>query len=259
MDSTLIKGLAVLEWVATQTQDVRVTDVAQQFGLAPSNAHRTLRTLVECGWVVQNPSTNGYRPSLKLFQLGASLYETVDLKTALHPVLQVLAAQTGETIHLAVLMETDILYLDKFDSSLPVAAYSRIGGRAPAYCVASGKALLAALELSEAQLKARLHKLEAHTPHTLTDWKKLHKELDKAREQGWAQNKEEWRLGVCGLGAPVFNARGEAVAAVGMSVPSIRFNRAQAKELIHQVCCCAEQASNVLGYRPPTSTIRRQP
>ena len=259
MDSTLIKGLAVLEWVASQAQDVRVTDVAQQFGLASSNAHRTLRTLVECGWVVQNPSTNAYRPSLKLFQLGSSLYETVDLKSALHPVLEVLATQTGETIHLAVLMETDILYLDKFDSSLPVAAYSRIGGRAPACCVASGKVLLAALNLSEAELKAKLRKLEAHTPHSLTDWKKLVKELDKVREQGWAQNKEEWRLGVCGVAAPIFNARGEAVAAVGMSVPSIRFNRTQAKELVQQVCCCAEQASNVLGYRPSISTIRRQP
>ncbi len=259
MDSTLIKGLSVLEWMARQSQDVRVSDVAQAFELAPSNAHRTLRTLVACGWVVQHPGRSTYRPSLKLFELGASLYETVDLKTALHPVLQVLAQQTGETIHLAILQETDILYLDKFDSSLPVAAYSRIGGRAPAYCVASGKALLAALHLSDKELKARLGKLEAHTPHTLTDWTKLSHELGKAREQGWAKNQQEWRLGVCGLGAPVFNAQGEAVAAVGMSVPSIRFNRTQVKELVRQVCRCAEQASSVLGYRSSTPTIRRLP
>lgn len=254
-----MKGLAVLEWLATQSQGVRVTDVAQAFGLAPSNAHRTLRTLMESGWVLQNPATSAYRASCKLFELGALFHEVTDLKLALHPVLEELARDTGETIHLAILVDADVLYLDKFDSSLPVAAYSRIGGRAPAYCVASGKALLAAGHFSHKALRARLHKLEAHTPHTVTEWHRLFQELDRAREQGWAQNKEEWRLGVCGLGAPVFDAWGEAVAAVGMSVPSIRFGRQHAKELAQRVCRCAEQASSVLGHRPPATTMRRQP
>lgn len=259
MDSTLAKGLAVLEWLARQDQSVRVTDVAQAFALAPSNAHRTLRTLVECGWAVQQAGDSTYRASLKLFELGASVNEAVDLKALLHPLLGELAQASGETIHLAVLLEQEILYLDKFDSPLPVAAYSRIGGRAPAYCVASGKVLLAALGLDRAALQQRLGPLQGHTPHTLTDVDALAKELARARSDGWAQNKEEWRLGVCGLGAPVFNAQGEPVAAVGMSVPSIRFTRARARELALQVCRCAEKASGVLGYRPASATTRRHP
>lgn len=247
MDSTLAKGLSVLEWLARQQRDCRVTDVAQAFGLARSNAHRTLQTLLACGWVAQDPDSSAYRASLKLFELGALVEASADLKSLLHPRLATLARATGETIHLAVLDGTEIVYLDKFDSPLPVAAYSRIGGRAPAHCVASGKALLAAAGHDVAALRALLGPLRAHTPHTLVDIDALHAELQRTRARGWAENREEWRLGVCGLGAPVFDASGQPVAAVGMSVPSIRFTRAQARALAGSLAACAHDASQILG------------
>lgn len=248
MDSTLAKGLAVLDWLARQQRDCRVVDVAQTFGLARSNAHRTLQTLVECGWAVQNADTSTYRASLRLFELGALVESTFDLKTVLRPHLAVLAHASGETIHLTVIEGAEIVYLDKFDSPLPVATYSRIGGRAPAYCVASGKALLAAHGHDIDALRALFGVLQPHTPNTITDFDALHADLARARTRGWAENREEWRLGVCGLGAPVFNALGEPVAAVGMSVPSIRFSRDQMKKLSAYLLACARDASLALGY-----------
>lgn len=246
MDATLAKGLAVLEWLTRQGEPCRVIDVARALGLARSNAHRTLQTLVACGWAMQDDSS-AYRPSLKLFELGTLVDAGVDLRSALRPQLAELAAASGETIHLAVLEGREIVYIDKFDSPLPVAAYSRIGGRAPAHCVASGKALLAAARLDDAALAALLGPLAAHTPHTLTDLAALQADLAEARTRGFATNREEWRVGVCGLGVPVFNARGEAVAAVGMSVPSIRFGRAQAAKLAQALQHCAASASRSLG------------
>jgi IclR family transcriptional regulator, KDG regulon repressor len=248
MDTTLAKGLAVIEWLARQQRACRVVDVAQAFGIARSNAHRTLQTLVECKWATQDAVTSAYRPSLKLFELGALVDAAADLKTLLHPQLEALARATGETIHLAVIDDAEIVYIAKFDSPLPVAAYSRVGGRAPAYCVASGKALLAAMGLDLGALTGRLGELVAHTPNTITQHEALLNELDRTRARGYAENREEWRLGVSGLGAPVFNARGEAVAAVGLSAPSIRFGRAQARSLAEQVMACARDASSALGY-----------
>lgn len=265
MDTTLAKGLAVLDWLVRQQRDCRVIDVAQAFGVARSNAHRTLQTLVACGWAVQDAASSAYRPSLRLFELGALVEEAADLRTLLRPHLSALAAATGETIHLAVLDGAEIVYLDKFDSPLPVAAYSRIGGRAPAACVASGKALLAALREDETALRARLGELKAHTPNSLTDLAALQAELRRARERGVAENREEWRLGVCGLGAPVFNARGEPVAAIGISVPSIRFARSQVRALSQHLLGAAADAARTLGYHPasvppvPLSITRRQP
>jgi IclR family KDG regulon transcriptional repressor len=259
MDSTLAKGLAAIEWMTRQQRDCRVTDLAQAFGMARSNAHRTLQTLVECGWAVQDPTTSAYRPSLRLFELGALVAEVADIGALLRPHLAALAQATGETIHLATLDGAEIVYLDKFDSPLPVAAYSRVGGRAPAYCVASGKALLAAARLDVAALRQRLGRLAAHTPNSIVDFDALDAELARTRARGYAENREEWRLGVCGLGAPVFNARGEAVAALGMSVPSIRFARTQARGLAEQVMACARDASATLGYRVGPGPATRLP
>ena len=250
MDSTLAKGLAVLDWLARQQRECRLSEVAQVFNLARSNAHRTLQTLVECGWVVQNAETSAYRAGLRLFELGALVGQGAELVPLVRPHLAALAASCGETIHLATLDGAEIVYLDKFDSPLPVAAYSRVGGRAPAACVASGKALLAALNPDEKALRQRLGKLEAYTPNSHTDFKALLADLQLCRTRGYSENREEWRLGVCGLGAPVFNARAELVAAVGMSVPAIRFGKAQARKLGMQLMQCAAAASATLGYRP---------
>ena len=255
MDSTLAKGLAVLEWLVRQQGPARVTDVAQACGLARSNAHRTLQTLVECGWAVQDPASSSYRASLRLFELGALVGDATDVKALVRPWLAALAQASGETIHLATLDGAEIVYLDKFDSPLPVAAYSRIGARAPACCVASGKVLLAVAQLDAAALRARFGTLVAHTPNSITSHEALHTELLRTRARGYAENREEWRLGVCGLGAPLFNARGEAVAAVGMSVPAIRFTRARSRAFADQLLACARDASMALGYRGIDSAL----
>lgn len=259
MDSTLAKGLAVLDWLSRQPGECRLADVAQALGLARSNAHRTLQTLVQCGWVLQNTDNSAYRPSLRLFELGTLVEAASDTRTRVRPHLAALAQASGETIHLTVLEGAQVVYLDKFDSPLPVAAYSRIGGRAAAHCVASGKALLAAAPHDAASLQQLLGHLQAHTPHSITDLPALLAELQRTRTRGWAENREEWRLGVCGVGAPVFDARGLPVAAVGMSVPAIRFSRVQARALGEQVVACASAASQALGYRTAVLTLLKAP
>jgi IclR family transcriptional regulator, KDG regulon repressor len=254
MDSTLAKGLNVLEWMTRQPNGCRVVDVAQHFGLVRSNAHRTLQTLVECGWAVQDQGASTYRSGLKLFELGSIVDQATDIKERLHPLLAQLAAESGETIHLAVLDGAQVLYLDKFDSPLPVAAYSRIGGRAAAYCVAAGKALLAAMMFDKAALETRLVELPAHTKNSITRFVDLEEELTKIRARGYAENREEWRMGVCGLGAVVWNAAGKPVAAIGMSVPSIRFSKKQVAEHAAQLLACVARANDVLGGGTPSTS-----
>jgi IclR family transcriptional regulator, KDG regulon repressor len=256
MDSTLAKGLNVLEWMTRQPNGCRVIDVAQAFSLARSNAHRTLQTLVECGWAVQDEGSSIYRSGLKLFELGSLVDQATDLKDRLHPLLAQLAQHSGETIHLAVLDGAEVVYLDKFDSPLPVAAYSRVGGRAAAYCVAAGKALLAAMVLDEDLLKQRLIELKPHTKNSFTDFATLSNELEKIRVRGYAENREEWRMGVCGLGAVVANAAGKPVAAIGMSVPSIRFSKKQVTEHAAQLLRCVDLANVALGGSQKLSGVK---
>ena len=261
MDTTLAKGLNLLDWLTRQQRACGVSESALALGLARSNAHRTLQTLVACGWAEQDEA-GLYRPTLRLFELGMQVQAAVDVAARVRPHLAALAAASGETIHLARRDGGDIVYLDKFDSPLPVAAYSRIGGRAPAYCVASGKALLAAEGLDRPALQALLGRgpglgrLVAHTPNTLTDIAALQLDLQRSAVRGYAENREEWRLGVCGLGSPVFDVRGWPVVAVGMSVPASRCNRTQARALAEQLMGCAAAASSALGFNPDRGADR---
>ncbi len=78
--------------------------------------------MVACGWAVQDPVSSAYRPTLRLFELGSLVADASDMTTLLRPHLSQLAEATGETIHLAALDGAEIIYLDKFDSPLPVAA-----------------------------------------------------------------------------------------------------------------------------------------
>ena len=95
MDSTLAKGLAVLDWLARQPKGARVSDVAAAFGLARSNAHRTLRTLVGCGFAQQDEATSVYGASLRLFELGTLVGAANDVQARLRPRLQALADPSG--------------------------------------------------------------------------------------------------------------------------------------------------------------------
>src|SRR5690606_26447050 len=144
MDKTLLKGLHVLETLC-QLDGAHYTleQIAQEVGLTRSNTHRTLQTLAHAGYVRRDPATGSYQCTLKMFELGTRQLSRMDVRRLAPPFMRELARSTGETVHLSVLDGMDVVYVDKIDSPQPLVAYSTIGGRAPAYAVATGKALLA--------------------------------------------------------------------------------------------------------------------
>jgi len=253
MDKTLAKGLLVLEYLVNSKTPRSVSDVAQAFSLVPSNAHRTLKTLTTLGYVRQAADSR-YEPSLRLFELGSRVVGALDIRHVAHQAMAMLAADTLETIHLVVRDGDHVVYLDKVDSPQPVAAYSHIGGHAPAQCVASGKVLLAfSMPDQEAQglawLKKTLPALQAYTPHSHVKYKSLLDDLREVRDRGYALNRGEWRADVSGLGAPVFDGRGHVVGALGISLPTIRATPERLPELIEPLRKAAAATSALLGYR----------
>jgi Transcriptional regulator len=253
MDKTLAKGIAVLEYLVESKQPRSVTDVAQAFSLVPSNAHRTLKTLSALGYVRQTADSR-YEPTLRLFELGSQVVGTLDIRHVAHQSMAALAAATLETIHLVVRDAHQVIYLDKVDSPQPVAAYSHIGGRAPAQCVASGKVLLAwsmpgIASQALAWLKSTVPSLEPYTDRSHTNHASLLADLQQVREQGYAVNRGEWREDVSGLGAPVFDGQGRVVGALGISLPTIRATPERLPQLIEPLCREAHSTSMLLGFR----------
>lgn len=246
MDKTLIKGLEVLAALAQSESSRGVSELARELALTKSNVHRTLQTLCAAGYVRKNEVSGEYECTMKLPKLAAAILGRVDMKRIAEPYLQALAQATQETVHLSVLEDTEVFYVHKIDSPQPVRAYSEISGRAPAYCVATGKALLAFQD--DSYIERFGERLEAHTPKTLPTRAALRQELEQVRRQGYAINRGEWRETVCGLAAPIFDASRRPLAAVGISGPIERLRAPQMKVFTPEVLRAAREISDALGY-----------
>jgi DNA-binding IclR family transcriptional regulator len=246
MDKTLLKGLVLLELLATAKPAPRAIEaIAALAGLTRSNAHRTLSTLMHAGLVERERESGEYRVTMKILAVGLAARGLRTLPQIAPCFMANLASTSGETVHLSTLHGIEVRYLDKIESRQPVRAYSEIGGRAPAHAVATGKALLAA---QDAAWLARLPAvLEGYTATTLTSADALRAALAEVTLDGYAVNRGEWREGVGGVAAVIRDAAGTAVAAIGVSGPLDRLTSARMTALAPLVMQSARELSHTLA------------
>ncbi len=247
MDKTLAKGLAILEFLATCDAPCKLAVIAQRLGMTKSNVHRLLQTLASLGYVRNVADSGDYALTVKIWSVGMSIINRLDIKSIAGEYLQRLVEATGETVHLSVLNDGRVVYIDKIDSPHPVRAYSMIGGQAPAHCVATGKVLLA--YAPEDLVNPIVEALEKFTKSTITDPQRLRRALAEIRHQGYAVNLGEWREGVFGAAAPIFDASSQVVAAVGISGPAERMKSRLESDLVPHVVEQAREISRRLGYQ----------
>lgn len=225
-----------------------IQQLATQLGLTKSNAHRTLQTLAHAGYVTTDDATGAYRSTMKLFELGARQLARLDIRKFALSAMRQLADVTTETVHLSILEGFDVLYIEKIDSPQPIRSYSVVGGRAPAYCVATGKALLA-FQPDWYLDKYAAADLPRHSPTTITTLPVLREELARVARIGYAINRGEWRETVGGLAAPIFNGLDQVVAALGISGPLERLSPHRMQELAPATMKAAAEISRAMGYR----------
>jgi DNA-binding IclR family transcriptional regulator len=168
------------------------------------------------------------------------------------PVLRRLNDETRETVHLAVYDHGETVYVEKLDSPLPVVAKSAVGRRSPAFCVATGRALLAFRPHQEITEVLR-RPLPAYTEHTVTDPGRLAALLADVRRDGYAVNHGSYRDGVGGVAAPIRDHTATVVAAVGCCVPEHRFGPADFESLRDQSVGAAAEISRLLGAPGPAT------
>ena len=244
MDKTVVKAFQILELLALDDGQTSVTKLAVKTGLQKSNVHRLLATLRALGYVQQGDSKL-YEPSLRIWEMGQQVYARLSIASAARPYLRRLVEQTGESAHLAILDRSEIVYIDKVETANPVRAYTVIGGRAPAYCTASGKVLLAYEPMET--VRAVAGTMRRQTPETIADLKGLTKELARVRDQGYAINLGEFRPNVAALAAPVQLATGKVIAVVGISGPLDRLRPRKIKSLAPIVVAAAQTIARMMA------------
>lgn len=247
MDKTFLKGLLLMEAIARSEKPRGVTDLAKELDLTKSNVHRLLQTLVLGGYAYQELAQGRYALTVKFCELGLQVLSRLDVKRVAAPHLDALVKETGESAYLSILDEDQTIYIDKMEGSHPVRAYAPVGSRAPAYCVATGKALLA--HQSQEVIAQAARRIEAHTKNTVKNARELNAELERVRRQGYAINNGEWRESVCGLAAPIFDASDRAVAAIGISGPSDRLRPRVLRSFAASVTAAARAVSESMGQR----------
>jgi DNA-binding IclR family transcriptional regulator len=164
------------------------------------------------------------------------------------PFLQLLREQTDETVHLAILDNTNIMYLYNLESTQAIRMRSYIGVRKPAFCTAEGHAILA---FSPAQVVSSvLHEgMVARTPKTKTTSADLLKALEQVRIDGYSIDDEESEVGMRGIAAPIRDMTGSVVAAVGVGGPTQRLTKKSLRSIASLLVSSAESISTRLGFR----------
>ena len=249
MEQTVQKALNLLEALVRSGQPRRLTELSRQLGLTKPNVYRLLSTLSVLGYVQKDQTTSLYSPTLKMWEMGSLLVRDTDLVAVANPRLRRLCEESRESVQLTVFDAGFAVYVDKVDSAQPLKAMTAIGSRTPASVTSTGKAMLAwmapeALDLAFAHVKR-------FTPLTLMRRRDIEADLDETRVRGYAINRGEFRLGVCGIAVPVRDRTGGVIAAIGVWGAEKNILGPRREELAQMALVAARDVSRALGYLEP--------
>jgi len=244
----LDKSLNVLEMIAQENSPLSIAELSQRLKIGASTVHRILDTFKYRGYVEQEPLTRKYELGLKVVELGVAKLQRMQLVKEAAPYLKELMNQCQETVHLAILDEGEVLYLDKEEPLQTVRMVSQVGRRAPAHCTGLGKVLLAYLGEEERKKLIQKKGLQHFTERTIVDERMLEEELLKVREQGFAEDRGEHEEDVRCLAAPLRDYQGKVVAAISISGPAFRMDSSRREKLKKLLIETTEKISRRLGY-----------
>ena len=224
-----------------------LAEIADEIELSTSTTFRLLYTLEQHRYVQRDGHSNTFRLGPACLGLARAYLEGIDVRQAAMPILEALRDHTHETVHLAILDQMEVFYLEKIPGFHAIGLMaSRVGTHVPAYCTALGKALLAFSPEAEVRAYYARHGLKPITPTTITDLDTLMAQLEQVRQQGYAVDRSEREPEVyCGA-APIRGIDGEVMAAVSVSGPAYRMERAISAGNLAQV---VREAARSISFR----------
>lgn len=245
---TIERFIQIMDCFSIDQNDFGVREVARLTGLSSSVCGRLMQTLRDQGLLIQNPETRTYSIGPKSLRWAEIFTTNLDIRNVALPVLHELLRETKETISLYILEGDERLCVERIESAQNVRIVARIGRRLPLYAGSAGKLLLAYLpEMKQEEILAR-SQLIPFTPKTIIDIQKLRAELKVIKRQGYAFSDGEWVEDAAGIAAPIFDIKGDILAALTVSGPSFRFTSEKIQFHKQYLLKAAERISNDLGY-----------
>jgi len=246
--NSIIRACNILRSFSKDKAHFKIGELARQLQLDRSTTYRILLSLERCGLVEKDRKTGEYSLGMAAFEIGNNYLRRMDFIQISKPIMADLALKVQETVHLAVLSDTEIVYVDKVDSPRTLGVMSKIGQRAPVYCTALGKVLLAFQPQEELSKIIDRIKFKSYTPKTIISKKRLIQELKEIRKRGYGLDQREYEKDVECIAAPIRNHLGDVIAALSISGPQRKTDLPQGKRFMSQVVKAASLISSKMGY-----------
>jgi DNA-binding IclR family transcriptional regulator len=242
---TVERAVAIIEQVSDRPASLG--EIAERLGVHKSTALRLLQTLERAGFV-RRGDNGRYAVGTRLIGIANKALDSLDLRAVARPHMASLNQACGHTLHLASLLDDEIVYIDKYEGRSPVRMYSRIGKTAALHASGVGKVILAHLE--PAQLDAVLAKatFTAHTDQTITDEGRLRAELAAVYERGYARDDGEFEDVINCIAAPIRSSDGHVQSAISISTPRMIVPLAELEKLVPDLVGTADAISRDYGW-----------
>jgi DNA-binding IclR family transcriptional regulator len=218
------RALDVLLCFSMQTPELNMTQISEKVGMHKSTVHRLLATLEKRKFVKRDPVTGIYRPGIRLLQMAYLTLEDINIREIAIPYMRKLVEQFRETVDLAILDESDVIFVDAIESPQRVKLAAAPGQRLPAFSTASGKAILAFLPEEEARA-IRNQNNHNYKPFRVLSQTAFFEDLENTRNRGYSIDMEELEEGIHAVGAPIIGVQGKPIASLAVAGPAFRLTR----------------------------------
>ena len=237
----------VLELLAAQPQGLGFGEICEALSLPKSSAHALLSTLVTANFLRFDPATRCYHVGVRVFEVGQAFVQGLDVAREALPRLEALREAVNETAQLAILEGVENVYVAKVEAPHHLKLASGVGLRLPAHATALGKVLLSGLSDEEVRKRYEGRSLERFTDHTIGTVEELLAQLKQVRVVGFSLDEGEHTPGVHCTAVPIRNHREEVIAAMSVSVPTVRHSPETRLRILQALQQEAGSLSRTLG------------
>lgn len=241
------RALDIIESAASSQEGKTLTEISCDTGIHKSTVYRILTTLMNRGYLARKEDGN-YRIGHKMIEVISFYISELEIQTEARPYITEISEYLGMSAYMGVLEGDKVVYVEKANAMGSVSTFSSIGLRIPAYCSALGKCLLSGLSKSELEETMKDCSFIKFTPNTIDSMDMLQRDLIKVRERGWAVDNEEYEKGHRCVGAPVYDYKGDIVAAVSTCGDVHILTDERMEETAAYIKKVAGEISRKLGY-----------
>ena len=221
-NSTLLRGLAIMNAIANSPRPLSIADLVSDLGLAKPTVHRIASQLVEENFLQRNPSDKRFIIGYKLREFSTNILSNNSIGAPRRAILEALSNEIGETCNCTMLDGYNTVYFDRVECNWPIKVNLHPGSRLPLHATASGKLFLAYMRTTDRNRILDAAPLSASTKHTITSNDELKAKLKDIKKQGIAFDNEEFIDGMIAIAVPVFDNKNRICFTVAVHAPTNR-------------------------------------